>query len=300
MARNHQKKIALFNDFTGFGKCSVAVQLPVISALGVQCCPVPTSIFSNHTAYPEYFCEDYTDKMQEYIDNWKKIDIDFEGVCTGYFTNKKQVKIVKDFISDFGNENKTIVIDPVMGDDGKPYTKYSMDICEELKGLIEIADIVTPNVTEACLIAGYNYGETVRNKDALISLAGDIKKMGAKNVILTGIVKADSVFDLVVSGDKPARFVRNERMGSPRPGTGDVFSAVIAANAVNGVEILESVKFAGDFVGHCLNNTGKLLIPMEDGLVFEDTMGMLIMFKNKTLNKSRKGKKGKRSLLELS
>ncbi len=112
MNHNNQKKIAVINDISGFGRCSVAVSLPVISYLGIQCCPIPTSVFSNHTGFPHYFFDDYTDKMQEYIDNWKKLDLHFQGIMTGFLGSKRQIEIVKKFIRDFKDENTKVLVDP--------------------------------------------------------------------------------------------------------------------------------------------------------------------------------------------
>ena len=161
MSHNNQKKIAVINDFTGFGKCSIAVSLPVISALKVQCCLVPTSIFSNHTAYPEYFFDDYTDKMEEYIDNWKKLGLEFEGISTGFLGDAKQIEIVKSFIRYFKKDNTVVIVDPVMGDYGVKYATYTEDLCRRMKELVEQADIVTPNITEACILTGNDYDKVI-------------------------------------------------------------------------------------------------------------------------------------------
>ena len=152
MSHNNQKKIAVINDFSGFGRCSIVVSLPIISALKVQCCAVPTSIFSNHTGFPEFFFDDYTDKMEQYIENWKKLDLEFEGIATGFLGSKEQIDIVKRFIEDFRTEQTIVVIDPVMGDYGKPYATYTKSMCEEMRQFVSYADILTPNLTEACIL----------------------------------------------------------------------------------------------------------------------------------------------------
>ena len=128
MMQNHnqQKKIALINDFTGFGRCSIAVQMPIISMLKVQCCAVPTSIFSNHTAYEDYYFTDYTSNMEAYIEQWKKLDLKFEGICTGFLGSAEQIRIVSEFIQYFRDENTVAVIDPVMGDNGEAYSTYTL------------------------------------------------------------------------------------------------------------------------------------------------------------------------------
>ena len=156
---NRQKKIAVINDMSGFGRCSIAVSMPIISAMKVQCCPVPTSIFSNHTGFPEFFFEDYTAKMQPYIDNWKKLGLEFDGIQTGFLGSEQQIEIVKRFISDFRTERTTVIIDPVMGDHGKPYPTYTDELCQAMKQLVGYADILTPNLTEACILTDTPFHE---------------------------------------------------------------------------------------------------------------------------------------------
>jgi len=128
---NHQKKIALINDFTGFGRCSIAVQLPIISMMKVQCCPLPTSIFSNHTGYEHFFYTDYTDNMNAYMQEWKRLDLQFKGICTGFLGSAKQIQIVSDFIRQFKENDSIVIIDPVMGDYGKPYPTYTDEMCKK-------------------------------------------------------------------------------------------------------------------------------------------------------------------------
>ena len=152
-----QKKIAVINDISGFGRCSISVSLPIISYLGVQCCPVPTSIFSNHTGFPHFFFDDYTDRMPEYVDHWKRLGLAFDGIATGFLGSARQIQIVKEFIREFGRKKTQIIIDPVMGDNGKLYSTYSEEMCREMKKLIAHADIITPNLTECCKLTDTAY-----------------------------------------------------------------------------------------------------------------------------------------------
>ena len=121
VSHNNQKKVAVVNDFSGFGRCSIAVSLPILSVMKIQCCPVPTSIFSNHTGFDSYFFDDYTEKMESYIEEWKKLGLRFEGICTGFLGSERQIELVRRFLEDFTTENTCVLIDPVMGDYGKPY-----------------------------------------------------------------------------------------------------------------------------------------------------------------------------------
>ena len=148
ISHNNQKKIALINDFTGFGRCSIAVELPVISMLRVQCCPVPTSVFSNHTGFESFYFDDYTDRMRRYVAEWKKLELKFNGICSGFLGSAEQISIVREFINEFNSEGTVVVVDPVMGDYGKIYSTYTDEMCRLMKELVALADIITPNLTE--------------------------------------------------------------------------------------------------------------------------------------------------------
>ena len=138
---NRQKKIAVINDFSGFGRCSIAVSLPIISAMGIQCCPVPTAVFSDHTGFDSYYRVDFTDHMRRYIGEWAKLDLRFSGVATGFLGSEEQIEIVGDFLQDFADESTIVLIDPVMGDYGKLYHGYSEKLAKKMHRLLPYADI---------------------------------------------------------------------------------------------------------------------------------------------------------------
>ena len=271
MSHNRQRKIALFNDITGFGKCSVTVQLPIISAMGLQCCPVPTAILSNHTAYDEYFFEDYTGNMRSYLDMWKKLDLKFEGVVSGFLGSESQIEIVKTFTSDFLKENAVVVVDPIMGDDGVPYKTYIKRMCQRMKELVALADVITPNVTEACILTDTPY-KTAWTMSQLYEMAEKLSGLGPRFVVITGIETKEMLGNYVYVRDVCHTMVRSKKVGVIRCGTGDVFSSLIAADAVNGVDFLQSVKKATAFVSECLKETQRLQMEPEDGVAFEDIL----------------------------
>ena len=148
MSHNIQKKIAVVNDFCGFGRCSLTAAMPVISALKVQCCPLPTAIFSNHTGYENFYSTDLTDHMSDYILQWKKLGLRFNGILTGFLGSTQQIEIVTRFLEDFKTEATVTVIDPVMGDGGSLYRSFSRELAEMMGRLVPYADILTPNLTQ--------------------------------------------------------------------------------------------------------------------------------------------------------
>ena len=251
-SHNNQKKIAVVNDFSGFGRCSIAVALPIISAMKIQCCPVPTSIFSNHTGFDSYFFEDYTDRMKPYIAEWRKLGLHFDGICTGFLGSVEQISIVSEFLREFGkNEDggkKTIVlIDPVMGDYGKLYPTYTMEMCLEMKKLVQYADILTPNLTEACILTDTPYREHWRVAE-IEKMAETLSQMGPEKVVVTGIPQHSFVANLCYEKGQGCKVMRTHKIGTSRSGTGDIFASILAADAVNGVAFEESVKKASNFI----------------------------------------------------
>ena len=136
----HQKKIALINDVTGYGRCSVAVELPIISALKIQACVLPTAILSVHTGFPTYYIDDYTDRMKSYMENWKENNLTFDGISTGFLGSVQQIELVLDFLRTFKKEGTTVIVDPVMGDYGKLYSSYTEELCRGMRHLLKHAD----------------------------------------------------------------------------------------------------------------------------------------------------------------
>ncbi|RGY96566.1 pyridoxamine kinase [Clostridium sp. AM58-1XD] len=269
---NHQKKIAVINDFSGFGRCSLAVELPVISQLKVQCCPVPTSIFSNHTGFPHYFFDDYTDKMEAYISHWKQLNLHFSGILTGFLGSVHQMDIVRRFIQDFQDEHTLIIIDPVMGDNGKPYSTYTPDMCEAMKGLISFADVLIPNMTEACILTDTPYKAEGWKSRELFEMADKLSRSGAEKIVISGVVIGQYIGNVVYERGKEPCILRTKRVGHTRSGTGDIFSAIIAADCVNGAELKAAVSKAAHFIQKCIAATEKLDIPMTDGVCFEEVL----------------------------
>lgn len=267
-----QKKIALINDVTGFGRCSVAVELPIISALKIQVCPLPTALLSVHTGFKNYFMDDFTDRMESYIDSWKKNNLTFDAVATGFLGSAAQIEIVRRFIKNFP---AVVIIDPVMGDHGKIYASYTREMCRRMRDLLEFADIITPNLTEACELLGVPYpeGGVVSDSELAIMAANIAAKTRGGRVIITGVTLE---FD---DGSNIANFifdrgqvdiVTSKRLGGDRSGTGDVFFAVAAASLLNGETLTDATRKAANFVTKCIAHAEKLNLPWNWGLPFEE------------------------------
>lgn len=269
MLHNHQKKIAVINDFCGFGRCSIAVSLPIISAMKVQCCPLPTSVFSNHTGYDSFFYTDYTQHMDAYIDEWVKLNLHFNGILTGFLGTPKQIGIVKRFLELFKRSDNITIVDPVMGDCGKLYQTYSPLLAKQMVSLVPFADILTPNLTEACILTKTEYNANMSESE-LNDICVKLNSLGPKKIVISGLERGAYLENFVYECGKEPQIIRTEKIGMCRAGTGDVFSSIIAADSVNGIEFVDAIVHASSFITKVLQRTVELDLPQTDGLCFEE------------------------------
>lgn len=269
MPHNHQKKIAVINDFCGFGRCSITVSLPIISAMKIQCCPLPTSIFSNHTEFDSFFYTDYTKHMDAYMEEWAKLDLQFNGILTGFLGSPEQTEIVKRFLERFKKKDTITVIDPVMGDGGKLYPTYAPSLARQMSSLVAYADILTPNLTEACILTGTEYRADM-DEAQIEELCEKLGSMGPKKIVISGLERGEDMENVVYEAGKAPVTVKVQKVGPCRSGTGDVFASMIAADAVNGVDLVSSVRHASSFIAKVLRRAVELDLPKTDGLCIEE------------------------------
>ena len=265
-----QKKIALVNDITGFGRCSIAVALPIISALKVQCCFLPTAILSNHTGFNNFFFEDYTPKMREYISNWEKINLSFDGICTGFLGSSEQIDIVMEFLEKFKTKDNLTIIDPVMGDYGKLYCTYTDEMCSKMQHLVKFADVLTPNLTELCRLLDINYPSNTPTHEELYSLCKNLSQRGPSKIVITGLQRNDYIENFIFEKNKPYNIVKVKKVGVDRSGTGDVFTSIVSASLVKNEDFTSSVQKAADFISKALTYAEKINLPNNYGLCFEE------------------------------
>ncbi|MBE6903743.1 MAG: pyridoxamine kinase [Ruminococcaceae bacterium] len=269
MLRTQQKKIAVINDFSGFGRCSITVSLPIISAMKIQCCPLPTSIFSNHTGFDSFYYTDFTEHMSSYIEEWKKLNLNFNGILTGFLGSPEQIDIVKHFFEYFKKEDAVIVIDPIMGDCGELYPTYSPELAKKMGSLVPYADILTPNLTEACILTNTKYRNDI-DKDGLLEICQKLSLMGPKKIVISGLEHQDNLDNFIFEKGKAPIVITAHKVGPCRAGTGDVFSSIIAADAVNGKDFTTSIQHASSFIAKALRKTVELGLPKTDGICFEE------------------------------
>lgn len=273
MAR--QKRIALVNDITGFGRCSVTVQLPLISAMRVQACPLPTAILSVHTGFPNHYIDDYTERMRPYMENWAANTLDFDAILTGFLGSERQIEVVLECIARFKGRDTCVIVDPVMGDNGRLYSSYTPELCAKMRQLLPYADVVTPNLTEACQLLGTDYpANGLVAEEELVEMAAAIAAMGPHDVIITGLHAGDRVRTYLYAEGHGYAF-DNAKVGRDRSGSGDAFAAIVAAALVRGIPIEEGARRAAAFIGHCLAYAEELDLPWNYGLPFEEFMSEL-------------------------
>lgn len=266
-------RLAMINDIAGFGRCSTTVALPVISAMQVQVCPVPTSILSNHLAFPHCYFEDYTPHMREYLHAWEQLGITFDGLYCGFLGNVEQIAIVEEFLNCF--QPGIFLLDPVMGDHGKAYSTVTRDHCLSMKRLLKYAQIITPNITEACLLTDTPYHEGAFSLTELEAICEKLSRLCSGSIVITGLHNHGS-FANYIRQDNAYHIYETPSAGASRPGTGDLFASVLIADALLGRELTASVKKAADFIAACISSSDKAGIPVKEGVLFEKYLHLLI------------------------
>ena len=272
---NRQRKAAVVNDFTSCGRCSLAVAIPILSAMKVQCCPVPTAMFTNHTGFDSFAWMDNTPHLDSYIDEWLKLGLVFNAVQTGFLGSHEQVAFVSRFLAAFKSANTIVCIDPVMGDYGRLYPTYDKERAESMRAFLDVADILTPNLTEACFLADRSYAPDITDAE-LKSLCESLSMRNSAKVVISGIPRGDALVNFIYEpGGKTALCVE-PRIGADRSGTGDVFASVILADAVNGVDFASSVRKASRFTALAVKRSAEMGIPEKDGLAIEEVLKELV------------------------
>lgn len=282
-------RLAMINDIAGFGRCSTTVSLPVISVMKVQVCPVPTSVLSNHLGFPLCHFDDYTSHMRDYIKVWNELGLTFDGLYCGFLGNEEQIDIVREFVEMF--RPPLFLLDPVMGDHGRAYSSITETHVQKMKALLPPADIITPNITEACLLTGtpWKDGEwTMQELSGLCERLADICQqesvssgeasvgtVSSASIVITGIRQGDSLVNFLWD-DGVYTTVSTPIAGASRPGTGDIFASILAADAVRGETLLTSVQKAANFVGLCITGSEKAGTPVQEGVVFEKYLAALL------------------------
>ena len=207
--------------------------------------------------------------MNRYMQEWEKLDLRFHGILTGFLGSPEQIQIVKSFFERFKTDSNITVIDPVMGDYGRLYPTYSPRLAEQMCSLVPYADILTPNLTEACILTETAYDPDM-DEARLETLCQKLSAMGPKKVVISGLSRGEDLENFIYEEGNQPHIVREHKVGPCRSGTGDVFSSIIAADAVNGKNLTSAVRHASSFIAKVLRRTLEMGLPDTDGICFEE------------------------------
>lgn len=248
------KRIVSIQDLSAVGKCSLTVALPIISAMGIECAVVPTAVLSTHTQFKGFTFRDLTDEMEPIADHWKQQGLTFDAVCTGYLGSFRQVDIVKRYFRDFG-DGAQIIVDPAMGDNGRLYAGFGPEFPKKMAELMEGADLVLPNITEAAFMLGMEYKEHY-DRGYIMALLEGLLSLGAKTAALTGVSFEEGRLGAVsLDGSGAFSEYYTDRLPVNFHGTGDIYSAAAAGALVLGKSVPEALALAADYTAECIRLT---------------------------------------------
>lgn len=269
------KKILTVQDISCVGQCSLTVALPILSAAGHETCILPSAVLSTHTAgFTGFTVRDLTEDMPAIAAHWKKEGILFDAVYTGYLGSKEQIAYVKDMFRTLTAPGAVKVVDPAMADGGKLYPAFDMDFVAEMKTLVGEADIILPNITEACFLTGKPYRETY-DEAYINELISALLEIGAKAVVLTGVGYRENRTGVVVYENGMTRYYEHKKIAKGCHGTGDVYASAFVGALLSGKDIYESAVIAADYTVRCIENTQGDPAHWY-GVKFEPVLGELI------------------------
>lgn len=291
MEKKTVKKIAVLQDLSGLGRCSLTAALPVISAMGVQACPLPTAILSNQTGYSSYYCDDYTDKIQYFSREWKKISVELDGIYTGFLSGEHQAEQILKFVNDFRMDFTKVIVDPVMGDGGKKYAFFTQHLLEQMKMLVSEADMITPNITEALILTGDGLEQSYQTLNRLSVepqvYKKEVERIGKKlkeqfdleAIAITGNHYCDHrgkelVGNLLLQGEE-MNWIESEKIGGSYSGTGDLFASALSAGFVKGESLSRCAQKAVTMIGFAIRDAVESGSDRNEGVEFEKYLSYL-------------------------
>lgn len=265
-------RVAAVHDLCGYGKCSLGIAIPVLSAAGVDVCPVPTSLFSAHTRFPKFYMHDTTDMLNDYLDAWQEEGVDLDAIYSGFLGSAEQVGVIQRLYDEYPHALR--IVDPVMGDGGHTYPTYTEEMCEATRGLVDGADLLTPNLTEAHILTGIAYEGQDVSEEYVRKVIDALLEMGAKNVIIKGVVHGDGLIRNYLAGrETPFEEVAGEVRPFMLHGTGDLYASSLLAAIMAGRSLYDAANFAGHFVYDAMGITPAQPDYEVRGVSFESKLG---------------------------
>ena len=272
--KTHQKRVAAIHDLSGFGKCSLTVALPILSAAGIETSALPTAILSTHTGgISGYTYHDLTEDMRPVMKHWKSLDIKFDAIYTGFLGSFEQLDIVKEFFDAFRQEDNLILVDPVMGDNGELYTVFTREFAIGMMMLCQKADIIVPNLTEAALLLDEPFHPGPYTHAYIESLLRKLGALGPQKVVLTGVYfKEDELGAATYDRTTDTiDYVFTQKIPGYYHGTGDVFASALLSALLNDFSLIDAAAIAVHFTTDSIRRTYKAKTDYRFGVNFEQS-----------------------------
>ena len=268
-------RVAAIHDLSGVGRCSLTVILPVLSAMGVQVCPVPTAMLSCHFGFGDVVFRDLTDYIPRALENYQELGIDFECIYSGFLGSEEQVDHCLEFFRSY--PKALIVVDPVMGDHGKPYKTYTKELQTRMGELVSVADLITPNYTEACVLLGEEYSHEPVTRAKAKSMLVRLSELGPKNVVITGLSLATGeIANVGYDRDQNAFWrVTCDYVPVSYPGTGDLYASALIGSLLTGDSLPISMDRATRFAEISIKTTFSYGTETRQGVMLERSLPWL-------------------------
>lgn len=269
------QRVAAIHDISGFGKCSMTVVLPILSAAGIEVVCMPTAVLSTHTGGFEGFTyRDLTEDLPAITEHWKSLDLHFSSIYSGFLGSPEQVDIVSNFIDTFNSDNTLVYVDPVMADEGELYSVFDDHMVDKMRELCEKADLLLPNITEACFLLKQPYQHGPYTRDYIEKLVRGLSDMGPKKVVLTGVYFDNEKLGAACydRAEDKVEYAFSEKVPGQFHGTGDIFGSFCLAALLNGKSLLDSTQFAVGLTTDCILRTVARETNRREGVDFEGVL----------------------------
>lgn len=269
------QRVAAIHDISGFGKCSMTVVLPILSAAGIEVVCMPTAVLSTHTGGFEGFTyRDLTEDLPAITEHWKSLDLHFSSIYSGFLGSPEQVDIVSNFMDTFNSDNTLVYVDPVMADEGELYSVFDDHMVDKMRELCEKADLLLPNITEACFLLKQPYQHGPYTRDYIEKIVRGLSDMGPEKVVLTGVYFDNEKLGAACydRAEDKVEYAFSEKVPGQFHGTGDIFGSFCLAALLNGKSLLDSTQFAVDLTTDCILRTVARETNRREGVDFEGVL----------------------------
>ena len=277
MLKNPVQKVAAIHDLSGYGRASLTVVIPVLSSMGFQVCPIPTAVLSTHSQYKNYRFVDLTEHIPGIMEHWKELNLEFDAIYSGFLGSAQQIDMMIDFIDQFKRPETIVMIDPVLGDNGKLYGPFNQEMVDEMRKLVCKADIITPNTTEVGLLLN-NDPEMIKNTKDTLQAIDELTALGPEIIVVTSVPDGDDGKTTVVAYNRQdGRYwkVPVDYLPAAYPGTGDTFASVLLGCLLQGDNLPMSLDRAVHFISHGVRSTFGFHYDEKEGILLEKVLPAL-------------------------